>query len=252
MLSHHAPGKNRVSDIPLEALLLQRRSKSDGIACVTLGRHKRADIPLRSERSRSRASRMHGVFSLDSLGALRFTDLSAHGTVFLPASGAIRVLQPRRHTLMLVGDAIAIGMLTDAASRDAVHAKMHVYTLEAPCRAVQRETSPAPSLPDSLVAACGCPVCHEPLRGSRVIPCGHSFCDDCLTWWFREHDTCPMCRATCDTAIRSTAGVPCLQLDRLARDIASEAGDARALDRLKGYEKLHGVIAHQNKLDVIG
>jgi hypothetical protein len=55
-----------------------------------------------------------------------------------------------------------------------------------------------------------CSVCTEPFsnlaRGQTdehsavVLSCGHVFCQGCLDEWLRQHNTCPMCRATVEGA----------------------------------------------------
>mmetsp|Transcript_892 Transcript_892/g.1354 ORF Transcript_892/g.1354 Transcript_892/m.1354 type:complete len:784 (-) Transcript_892:91-2442(-) len=46
-----------------------------------------------------------------------------------------------------------------------------------------------------------CPICHECLYEPISLPCGHSFCQSCVSWWFtrgqNDRDTkqsCPTCR----------------------------------------------------------
>ncbi len=239
MLSYSSPDNACSRDYNLEQLLAPR----DGWpATAVVGRHRSADIVLDCERTRGRPSRTHGFFSLDSAGVLRFTDLSAHGTVILPRTGPPRMLQPHRHTMLLAGDALALGdahalgtLLTVEAA--AALLKMHALRLASPCAAA--DSSPYESrAEDECVAACSCSVCHEPLRGTRVLPCGHAFCDDCITRWFREHTTCPSCRAPCDARVVETSGVPCLQMDCAARAAVARSGDARALLLMDEYEHL--------------
>jgi hypothetical protein len=46
-----------------------------------------------------------------------------------------------------------------------------------------------------------CPICYRPIAGAHTLPCGHSFCRDCIHTWgeaSRDHarpTICPMCRA---------------------------------------------------------
>lgn len=46
-----------------------------------------------------------------------------------------------------------------------------------------------------------CPVClndFKPNRRVRRLPCGHLFCNVCITQWLvHEHAVCPICRKSC-------------------------------------------------------
>eukprot|EP00794_Sanderia_malayensis_P020349 gene20349-22353_t len=39
-----------------------------------------------------------------------------------------------------------------------------------------------------------CLICHELFVEPLTLPCGHTFCEFCLTAWFRRKDDCPICR----------------------------------------------------------
>ncbi|CAK92316.1 unnamed protein product (macronuclear) [Paramecium tetraurelia] len=41
-----------------------------------------------------------------------------------------------------------------------------------------------------------CQICFEK-KIDKLLPCGHSYCQDCIEGWFtvKEQDSCPMCRA---------------------------------------------------------
>ncbi|CAD8119878.1 unnamed protein product [Paramecium sonneborni] len=41
-----------------------------------------------------------------------------------------------------------------------------------------------------------CQICFEK-KIDKLLPCGHSYCQDCIDGWFilKEQDSCPMCRA---------------------------------------------------------
>ena len=76
---------------------------------------------------------------------------------------------------------------------------------------------PFPSLPDDLCGACGqrhlqeenheymykeevdddlmCNICLQPLIRPIDTPCGHTYCQECLTSFLLESDFCPVCRA---------------------------------------------------------
>lgn len=40
-----------------------------------------------------------------------------------------------------------------------------------------------------------CPVCLEEMPLSTICPCGHSFCQDCISKWIQNNQNCPLCRA---------------------------------------------------------
>ena len=45
-----------------------------------------------------------------------------------------------------------------------------------------------------------CPICQVSIEnGGCETRCGHSFHLDCLVDWLKDHDTCPMCRASVGT-----------------------------------------------------
>ena len=39
-----------------------------------------------------------------------------------------------------------------------------------------------------------CAICHDLLYPPVSLHCGHSFCQDCLEWWWNNSQTCPSCR----------------------------------------------------------
>jgi hypothetical protein len=39
-----------------------------------------------------------------------------------------------------------------------------------------------------------CLICSEESDSALTLDCGHSFGEDCIQRWFREHNTCPLCR----------------------------------------------------------
>lgn len=46
-----------------------------------------------------------------------------------------------------------------------------------------------------------CPICLEefqPETKTKLLACGHKYCDPCLTKWLEEHSTCPICRQSSD------------------------------------------------------
>nr|XP_014093228.2 E3 ubiquitin-protein ligase RNFT1 [Bactrocera oleae] len=40
-----------------------------------------------------------------------------------------------------------------------------------------------------------CAICQDAYVSPVVLECGHTFCDNCVTTWFKREQTCPMCRA---------------------------------------------------------
>ncbi|XP_030369615.1 uncharacterized protein LOC115620502 [Scaptodrosophila lebanonensis] len=40
-----------------------------------------------------------------------------------------------------------------------------------------------------------CPICHDSYTTPVILECGHIFCDECVSTWFKREQTCPMCRA---------------------------------------------------------
>eukprot|EP00002_Diphylleia_rotans_P035746 TRINITY_DN7830_c0_g1_i1.p1 TRINITY_DN7830_c0_g1~~TRINITY_DN7830_c0_g1_i1.p1 ORF type:complete len:614 (-),score=103.18 TRINITY_DN7830_c0_g1_i1:121-1962(-) len=47
----------------------------------------------------------------------------------------------------------------------------------------------------------GCPICQESIMNAPLtLTCGHVFCDDCITRWFENNSTCPICRALIRTS----------------------------------------------------
>ena len=46
-----------------------------------------------------------------------------------------------------------------------------------------------------------CPICLEkfqPETKTRLLVCGHKYCEPCLTKWLEDHATCPICRQSAD------------------------------------------------------
>ncbi|CAH8629016.1 unnamed protein product [Schistosoma rodhaini] len=39
-----------------------------------------------------------------------------------------------------------------------------------------------------------CSICHNLLVNTRLLLCGHQFCRECLYYWFKISNTCPLCR----------------------------------------------------------
>jgi hypothetical protein len=51
-----------------------------------------------------------------------------------------------------------------------------------------------------------CPICYQAIANTRILPCGHRFCDVCIESWADEcrltsrAPTCPLCRRTFPTS----------------------------------------------------
>lgn len=46
-----------------------------------------------------------------------------------------------------------------------------------------------------------CPICLEEFRPetpTKLLACGHKYCEPCLTKWLQDHSTCPICRRSSD------------------------------------------------------
>jgi len=40
-----------------------------------------------------------------------------------------------------------------------------------------------------------CPICFDDINHNKItIICNHDFCYQCLNEWFKNHNTCPICR----------------------------------------------------------
>ncbi|TLD39069.1 ATP-dependent DNA helicase [Venturia nashicola] len=40
-----------------------------------------------------------------------------------------------------------------------------------------------------------CVICRDTFENGVLTVCGHTYCKDCITFWFKTHRTCPECRA---------------------------------------------------------
>ena len=61
-----------------------------------------------------------------------------------------------------------------------------------------------------------CPICLEefqPETKTRLLACGHKYCEPCLTKWLEDHATCPICRQSTDR--RGDGGGACNTYDFL-------------------------------------
>lgn len=51
-----------------------------------------------------------------------------------------------------------------------------------------------------------CCVCYESCN--QTLKCGHYLCDSCKSGWFKDHNTCPMCRKKDNYKIGYTFKIP--------------------------------------------
>lgn len=167
-----------------------------------------------------RCSRRHGAFAVDLRGAVRYVDLgSRSGTLLLPARGTPQVVTRGRPVTLWPGDAVALGARAEV-SPDEARRTLYVISVESwAAPPVEDDCDTTEGVPD----AAACAVCQEPLQSARVLACGHAFCDDCISRWLREHETCPTCRATCDDD-----GAACPQLDDAVLALVGALGGAAA------------------------
>ena len=207
---------------------------------LLVGRDKRSHVCIDAA-VRRLVSKQHGVFILESpSGAVRYADLdSLHGSVLLPGGGRPpRCLDPLVPVPLWPGDAVALGSVAPRAellTRDFVYATMYVLELVAPWD-MPPSAAPAPESARETPDPPECAVCQSVLCGARILPCGHAFCADCITHWFREAASCPSCRAPCGKDTVHTNGSPCVQLDELALALACPEDR----ERIIGYKKSMG------------
>ncbi|XP_069737765.1 tripartite motif-containing protein 3 [Phaenicophaeus curvirostris] len=63
---------------------------------------------------------------------------------------------------------------------------------------------------EALGSVLSCGICRERLRGPKVLPCLHSFCERCLQAYVPPHSLtlpCPVCRQTCIVPERGVSGL---------------------------------------------
>jgi hypothetical protein len=217
MLRHFAPGGVLGHEHALAGFAVLGRSGGGATVCVPCGGPGTAS---------ARVSRKHGAFAVDAYGDVRFVALRP--AVVVPRTGAPRLL-PSKHPVRLEdGDAVAVGPVPAPLTRARVAASMHCFALAATKRG-------AVTLNDGVLC---CDVCSEVLRGARVLPCGHSYCFDCLWRWLATNASCPSCRARVDAAAAAAVGWPCRALDVLAQESAHREKDEEALAATQTYTKL--------------
>ncbi|XP_070547938.1 tripartite motif-containing protein 2-like [Ptychodera flava] len=81
------------------------------------------------------------------------------------------------------------------------------------------------NIDDGLIA---CPICSERYTKPKVLPCFHSFCEECLCRWIekRGDSNCPTCRTTFDL---SADGVSGLKDDILMRSLVNLVTEMRQM-----------------------
>ncbi|CAH8864181.1 unnamed protein product [Trichobilharzia szidati] len=58
-----------------------------------------------------------------------------------------------------------------------------------------------------------CSICRGLLVRARLLPCGHQFCRECLYYWFKIRQTCPLCRT------RVYTNVPAIHVDNFLDEV---------------------------------
>jgi hypothetical protein len=221
MLLHTRPGGREAGRIEL-----------CGAETLVVGRQPRlreGERAARTDGPGGRASRRHGGFVLDSAGVVRNVDMrSRHGSLLVPAKGPPRRIPPRRPVAVWPGDAVAVG---GALGDQPAHLRrMHTFVVLAHGAGAAGEDAAADE-DDPLLAALACGVCHDTMLAPRVLPCGHTTCDDCITRWFRDKTTCPACRAACEPATVASGGAPCAQLEAVVRALDNPRVRERVRER---------------------
>ena len=70
---------------------------------------------------------------------------------------------------------------------------------------------PRQTIKESLIiddGGTGCSICISDLGVGEVIvslPCKHSFHEECVVLWFKQHSTCPICRASIEQSTHNKA-----------------------------------------------
>lgn len=82
----------------------------------------------------------------------------------------------------------------------------------------------AAAVPDGLAAMKQqfmCPICHDLVAPAyAVVPCGHTYCGECMAGWLENHKDCPSCRQKCTAPpVRQIAVDSCIDM------FASQLGD---------------------------
>jgi hypothetical protein len=103
--------------------------------------------------------------------------------MLFPARGMPRRIPPRRPVVLHPGDGVGFGgALPKQLTLVHALAKMHIYRVtEIPERPDEDDAGE-----QSIIETLACVVCQETMLAPRVLCCGHMFCDDCISRWFRD------------------------------------------------------------------
>ena len=75
-----------------------------------------------------------------------------------------------------------------------------------------------------------CPICRED-KELKTESCGHKFCNECITEWFKKSETCPMCRRVIKMRIKNVESEKHTLLDTLHQNV-TRVYDDHVHDRL--------------------
>ena len=81
-----------------------------------------------------------------------------------------------------------------------------------------------------------CTICYSEIEGkkdSMCLPCGHEFHTTCAMKWFRENNTCPVCRAECGEKIKKKNGLTQIAAMGLTQETLNHTDFHHPLDRIK-------------------
>jgi len=234
MISHTPPGgEPRVYDHP--RLVVGRSKPAQG------------DPEPRVRLQGVHVSKTHGMFVALG-GVVRYVDLnSRYGTLLLPARGPPRKLEPMRLEPLWPGDGVALGGGEIPADAGAAHAARRMHVFQVLSQPPAGAESPEQAEKSAPLSATACTVCHDPLLCARVLPCGHTFCADCITRWFRERSSCPSCRASCDQSVVATGGAACVQLDEMTRVLVRAHGDEGARHRFEQHDAVTELVRSRKR-----
>jgi primosomal protein N' len=90
-----------------------------------------------------------------------------------------------------------------------------------------------------------CPICSEYYREAITVPCGHTFCRECLIKSTREKPVCPVCRSI---FLRYRG----LLTRSAARDMKENITISNIVRRVKGRNSQHEPVPEPRKRSVQG